>query len=352
MVTMKPSAAHLVLVGLDGQRVEGTATDRINPAMATDSAVVERAAGGEQRFMGLFVQDAAQVTQRLGATAAIRMDVWQSRDGGRRVTRSNDAVETTDFADRSDIEISPRVGVIYRASNELALRGSVYRAFRAPTLNELYRPFQVGTVMTAANENLSTESLWGSEGGLQLAVGPLVARATGFYNRMSDPVFNVTVPADDGSTARMRQNLDRARVGGLELDAAWRAERWSTSVAYTFMDAVVTAAADHRDLIGRRLAQVPHHRATATVAFDDPRLATIAVDLRYTSRQFEDDLNTLSMGAYVVVDAFARRRIARGLSAFVTGQNLFDADYLVGRSGVDTVGAPRTLLGGISYESR
>ena len=99
----------------------------------------------------------------------------------------------------------------------------MYRAFRAPTLNELYRPFQVGTVMTAANAALRPEVLWGGELGPQLVVGTLVARATGFWNEISDPIFNATLamPAPDGAT-RMRQNLGQARVAGVELETSWR----------------------------------------------------------------------------------------------------------------------------------
>lgn len=43
---------------------------------------------------------------------------------------------------------------------------SIYRAFRQPTLNELYRSFRVGDVLTFANENLRAERLTGGEFGV------------------------------------------------------------------------------------------------------------------------------------------------------------------------------------------
>ena len=39
----------------------------------------------------------------------------------------------------------------------MSLRASGYGAFRAPTLNALYRQFRVGNVITAANPDLEAE---------------------------------------------------------------------------------------------------------------------------------------------------------------------------------------------------
>ena len=111
------------------------------------------------------------------------------------------------------------------------MRASGYRAFRAPTLNELYRPFQVGTVLTAANERLRPETLWGSELGGQVVVERLSAQATGFWNRLSDPIANVTLAEPMDGATRQRQNLGRARIAGVDLDVAWRPAAPSTGIA-------------------------------------------------------------------------------------------------------------------------
>jgi len=353
MWTTRAGERHTLQLGVDAARVTGTATDAITPAMMTDPSVVERAAGGEQRFLGVFVQDSIRVTPRLELGAAVRVDGWQQLDGERRLVRGSGEVTRVAFDDREELQVSPRLGALRHLGEHVAVRGSIYRAFRAPTLNELYRPFQVGTVLTAANAALRPEVLWGGELGPQLVVGTLVARATGFWNETSDPIFNATLamPAPDGAT-RMRQNLGKARVAGVELEASWRPRAaWTTTVAYTLADARVTEAPEHPDLVGKRLAQDPRHRAVAGLAYDDPRIATASVELRYTSRQFEDDLNTLPMGAYVVVDVFARRDLAYGVSAFASVLNVFDRAYLVGRAGVDTIGQPRTLLVGVAFAS-
>lgn len=347
------SPHHTLQLGVDTVRVAGTATDRLLPAMLMATSVVERSAGGEQRFLGVFAQDSIRATRALELSAALRVDAWQQRSGERRIVRASSEGERTAFEDRNELQLSPRLGALHHVTSNFAVRGSVYRAFRAPTLNELYRPFQVGTVLTAANADLRPEVLWGGELGPQLVVGTVVARAMGFYNRVTDPIFNATLPMPVEGAMRMRQNLGRARVAGLELETSWRpSEAWTAVVAYTFMDAKVTAAPEQPDLVGKRLAQDPHHRATTSLTFDDPDLITATAEVRYTSRQFEDDLNTLPMDAYVVFDALVRRRIARGFAVFVSAVNLFDRRYLVGRAGVDTLGQPRTILLGLTFDTR
>jgi iron complex outermembrane receptor protein len=174
-------------------------------------------------------------------------------------------------------------------------------------------------------------------------------RATAFWNVLDGPIQNVTLaaPLPDGST-RQRQNLGRARIRGVEAELGWRPTRAVSAVAsYTYVEPVVTAAPGQEALVGRDLPQDPRHRATVGASFDDPRVVTASVQLRALGRQYEDDLNTLPMGAFAVVDAYVSREVGGGLSVFAAVENLFDREYLVGRAGVDTIGQPLTVRAGV-----
>lgn len=345
---------HALVIGTDGRRVTGTATDRLSPSMIEADTLVERSAGGEQRFAGLFAEDAIRVTSSIDVAAALRLDGWQNRAGLLALTRGNGDREELAQDESSELQLDPRLGVLARLTDQLALRASVYRAFRAPTLNELYRPFQVGTVLTAANAALGPETLWGAEAGPQIVVSNIVVRATGFYNRLDDAIGNITLmdPLPDGAT-RQRQNFGTARMAGIELDASWRpTAAWTFAVAHTFMDATVIDAPDGTELVGKHLAQVPRQRTTYSATFDDASIATITAQVRYLGSQFEDDLNTLPMGSVVLVDARVARLLGHGLTGFVAGENLFDRRYLVGRAGVDTLGAPRTIEVGVAFATK
>jgi len=186
-------------------------------------------------------------------------------------------------------------------------------------------------------------------------VGPFQARATAFWNEVQDLVANVTLtnrlpdcPA--GTTCRQRQNLDRARIRGVETELELRVGReWKVVGGYIYSDTEVIDAPQQRSLEGRRLAQVPRHGGSLTVRYDNPAWLTVAATARFVGRQFEDDLNTLPLGGYVLVDLFASRRIARWGEVFVAIENLLDTTYTTGRTsdGVVSIGAPFLVHGGV-----
>jgi outer membrane receptor protein involved in Fe transport len=350
--TARFAERHAIVIGADAQRVAGTATDRLTPPTVMPTTLVRRAAGGEQRFAGAFAQDAVEVTPELELAAALRLDTWQNVDASTTLTRDNGTAMATAFADTSKLQLDPRIGALFHISREVAVRGSVYRAFRAPTLNELYRPFQVGTVLTAANDQLKPETLWGGELGGQVILDNLAAQVTGFWNQLSNPIANVTLAMPLDGATRQRQNLGSTRIRGFDVDVSWRpAAAWTVRLGHTFSDGQVTSAPAQPDLVGKQLAQAPRNRTSAIVTFDDPRLATVVGQVRYLGSQFEDDQNTQPIGAVVLFDARAERAIASGFSVFVSGQNLFDRRYLVGRAGIDTEGAPRTFELGVEYHA-
>ena len=342
--------AHQLLVGADARQVVGKSTESLNPAMPAAGALVEREAGGEQRFAGLFLADLFAPARYLELSAALRADVWQNLDGRRRLARMDGSDMETRFDDTSGSALSSRVGVLLRPSENSRLRASGYRAFRAPTLNELYRPFQVGTTLTDANEGLRPETLWGAELGAEGLVGAAGSvRATAFWNRLRDPIANVTLPAPLASGAgRQRQNLGSVESRGLELTADGRlSPRLDLGAAYTLARARVTSAPVQPDLVGKDVPQAPQHRARLALGFRWPERFEATLQLRFEGRSFEDDQNQLPMPNYAVVDLYAGAPIGQRLTVFGSVQNLLDRRYLVGRAGVDTVGPPLLALVGV-----
>ena len=108
-----------------------------------------RESGGQQRFFGLFAQDIFTPLPQLQITAALRFDDFRNGDASRTDrTLATGAVSRTDFPTTTDTSLSPKLAILYRVTDTLSLRGAGYQAFRAPTLNELYRQFRVQNVVT------------------------------------------------------------------------------------------------------------------------------------------------------------------------------------------------------------
>jgi outer membrane receptor protein involved in Fe transport len=89
--------------------------------------------------------------------------------------------------------------------------------------------------------------------------------------------------------------------------------------------------------------QVPSFQFGLNLTYVDPRGFTGAVQGRAFGAQFDDDLNEFELDGFGVIDASATQELLRGLHVFAAVENLFDADYDVGRTPIRTIGWPRTF---------
>lgn len=315
-----------------------------------------RFAGGEQLFAGAFVHHDRRIAEQWRASLDVRVDRWENTDGHlRELTLANGAVVTDErYATQTGTELSPRAGLVWRASEAWRVRGAAYQAFRVPTLNEYYRPFRVGTVNTLANAALRRETLTGGEAGVEFSRGAWRLEATGFWSELEDAVGNVTLTATPTLTTRQRQNIDRVRVKGAEMSAGWQVgESLELRASYLWSDAEVAEAQAQASLVGKRLAQAPEHKAAVSVMWTAPQRVELRAGVKYTSEQFEDDENLLPLREAATVDLQVQRRFelrTGGLrTVFAAVENLFDEDVVTSRSatGLLTYDAPRWVRGGV-----
>ncbi len=335
---------HHVLAGVEGRLVEGTTRETVWVRGAAASRID---AGGQDRGGALFLQDRFQAHPRLLLTGSLRFDGWWHRDG-RTVTTplATGVVATVEHPERSEAAWSPRMGALFRAGPSLSLTASAYGAFRAPTLNELYRSFRVGDTVTLANAGLEAERLGGVEGGLLLLGGRRSLRVTAFSAEVRDAVANVTVASSPGLVTRQRRNVGRTRSRGLEAEAEMRiASRATLTAGYALTDARVRSFPEDPSLEGRRLPQVPRHQATLQARYESAW--RLALQARWSSAAFEDDRNQLALDGALQLDVLLARGVGGGLEVFAAAENLLDAELVVARTPVPSLGAPRLLRAGL-----
>lgn len=335
---------HRLAAGVEARRVSGTTHET---GYSGGAPVSRLEAGGEERRIAAWVEDVMEAHPRLVATASARLDAWQHRDGRSRLTALDGAPLSEELhADRSEVALSPRAGLLFRASSSFSLAASGYGSFRGPTLNELYRSFRVGNVVTLANSALGAERLWGGEMGVRWSSGPLALRVTAFGAEVRDPVANVTLEVTPELVTRRRQNLGRLRSRGVEAEAEARLGRRAVVTAgYALLDARVASFPADPSLEGRRLPQVPRHQAVVQARYESAW--RLGLQVRWTGAAFDDDRNELVLDPALVVDAFAGRSLSGGLEAFVAAENLLDARVVAGRTPVPMLGAPRLVRAGL-----
>lgn len=353
-------ARHALSAGLDWRRVTGESQEQSLDPQVGATVTMERFSGGRQNSTGVFVQDVIAVTDALTVTASARLDHWSNADGHNIETLRPSGLPAPGHAatlpDRSDIVGSPRIGVLYHLTDRVSVWGSAGAGFRAPTLNELYRQFRVGTTLTQANYDLGPERLIGTEAGVRFTPATAVnARLTWFDNRVTDPVSNVTIATAGSMVTQQRQNLGRTRIHGLQGDVDYApSAAWRLSAGYLYSHATIVEFAANPEIEGNFLPQVPRHRGSVSIAYMNPRWADLTLDIQAVGSQFDDDRNSRivpgydspGLPKYAVVSLYASRRISDALDVFVGAQNLFDQVYYVGTLPT-TIGTPRLVNVGL-----
>jgi len=338
-----------IVAGYESQQVRG-ASDEIVFVNGRASSLV--GAGGRQQTYGVYVEDLIRFGSRLFINVGARLDYRRNNKAllATRPVIAPGLTNVTAFPDRSEGAFSPQLSAVYRLNSHFSLLASGTRAFRGPTLNELYRSFRVGNVLTLANENLRAERLTGGESGIRFNSrgDDLVVRGAFFWNETTRPVANVTLTTSPALITRQRQNLGRTRSRGLEVEADARlSQYWKLSAGYLFADATVVRFPANQTLEGLMIPQVARHQFTFQAKFNKPTIATVSFQGRASSAQFDDDQNLFRLGGYFTLDALASRQVSRSLDVFFAAENLLNQRYQVGKTPVTTLGPPILVRAGL-----
>jgi outer membrane receptor protein involved in Fe transport len=348
-------ARQLLVAGLEEANTHGQTNEQGffggNPTSTSEG-------GGREVNWGAYFEDIIRVTPGWLLTASGRVDHWQNFDAFAPPNPAQ-AVGAVPLPDRSETFFSPRLALLHKLTSNVSLTASGYRAFRAPTLNELYRGFRAGNVFTEFNPNLRAERLTGAEGGA-IVTGwdqRVMLRGNFFWNQITRPVANVTLTTTPNLITRQRQNLGSTRSQGVELEASGRLSNSVTlSGGYVYTDASVTSftidpalAGLNPSLVGLDVPQVPRHQFTFQASYFRP-FVLLGVQGRFGGNQFDDDQNTLLLRRYFVLDASASHTLRHGIELFVAVENLTNRRYDVGRTPVLTVGPPILARAGLRLQ--
>ena len=344
-------SSQTVAAGVEANSVRGS-SDELAFTSGRASSLVD--AGGRQATAAVYFGDVIKVNSRLFLTAAARMDHWRNYAAfsSSRPLISPSLTTATNFPDRAENAFSPRLSVLYKLTPGVSLTGSISRAFRAPTLNEMYRSFRVGNVLTLANENLRAERLTGGEVGASIRSPKenFGVRGTLFWAEVSEPVANVTLSTTPALITRRRLNLGRTRSRGLEIETEARLHRfWDLSAGYLFADASLVSFPANTALEGLMIPQVARHQFTFQSRYANPSVITVGLQGRASSSQFDDDQNLFRLAPYLTLDLFVSRRMRRNVEAFVAMENLFNQRYEVGKTPVTTLGPPILVRAGLRF---
>ena len=234
-----PSRMHAVTFGLEGAY----------------SGVESKIFGNHDTLdLGMYAQDEMSISALLSLTFGARYDRhWVDEH-------------------YHEDQFSPKVGLSYRYDASGAVRASVGRGFRAPSVAEMFSDTRVSGYRVLPNPDLLAEDAWSSEVGV---------RHTGRFYTVDLALFrseyrNMIEPELTGQAFRLA-NLTQGRLYGAEamLGISWR-DIVTGTTSYVYLRT--------RDVDAKSpLAYRPAHQCTGDVSV---RLGPVraSLDLRYHSR--------------------------------------------------------------------
>jgi outer membrane receptor protein involved in Fe transport len=329
-----------LVAGFDDHEEIGHSNEEIFSA-TTGANTKDTATGGRQRTAGVFGEDLIEIAPKWSLALSARFDDWTNFDAflSTEPITPLAATVTTPYASRTYNAFSPRASLVHQVSSHVSWSASVYRAFRAPTLNELYRSFRQANNLTDANASLTAERLTGGETGVALhgLNQRIQVRGSVFFNEIVNPISSVSCqvtpipsicPAPTANTLTyVRANLGRTSAPGFEVD--WLAQvsnRFQLSGGYQFVDATIISAPDQPSLVNTWVAQVPHNALTFQARYTNPSLVSFSVEGRFVGMEL--DTNQLPLGKFFVLDAMVSRKLPRGVEIFGAVENLLNTQYV------------------------
>ncbi|MCS5637328.1 MAG: TonB-dependent receptor [Myxococcota bacterium] len=330
--------------GMDFRHTEGENRETIDlPILGLDSSTTK----GRQNALGVYAEMSFYPLPRLEALASIRLDYWENYAASRQVAGQ----PTTGFADRSEVEVSPRLSLGYAMDGPWSLRGGVYRAFRAPTLNELYRGFYAEGMRFLPNAALEPELLRiGGEIGVDFEADRMRASLTGFWNELDDTVAFVFhfVPSP-GASFLQRENLVATRSRGFEYEMQFDLPGgWALSPSYVFTDSTITKFPDRPERVGNWLQDIPRHEVSVILTYKNPELLNFMARGRYLGKRYANDANTQELESFGVLDLSASRELGENYEVFLMVENVLDEEYEASQTGnIARIGAPRQVWAGL-----
>jgi outer membrane receptor protein involved in Fe transport len=333
-------------MGVDMRDVR--ATDDETSTTVTPQALTS--IGARQRAVGGYA-DAIWQPGPWSLSGSVRVDSFRTFDA-RKVLST--AAKATQLPELDELFVSPHVGVVRRLPHGFALTGTAFRAFRGPTMNELYRTGQVGQQTTLANNSLLAERATGFEFGGEADGSAGHMRATYFWTEVNRPISAVALSQTATTQTLQRQNLGQIRSRGMMLEAqsrSWHA--LDAGVGYQLAVATVTAfnatSAVQGNLLGKWIPEVARESVTATVNYNATKVLSVHLIASYSGREYDDAANTFVLSPFARIDVSAERQLVRGLSVFAGAQNLLNRKIDAGLTPLLTLAAPRLVQAGLRY---
>jgi outer membrane receptor for ferrienterochelin and colicin len=337
--------------GGDFRRIAGSDTAEI--FNETGAHVRTDLGKGKQEFIGVFGQLRFKpFAIPLEATLSGRFDRFRNYDGF-----DGNPGGSGPQPDKDKNSFDPRLALRYQLNEKVVLRAAVYRAFRAPTLDNLYRGFSTTSGTFLPNSQLDPETLVGGEGGGDVRVGKFAAGLTWFRNDVhnligSRNLSDAELPPGFFFGSK-NINVGKIRSEGVELSSDYAFTRTLTAnAAYTYTRSRVLENPQDPGSVGKQTPNIPRNFVAAGLRWQPQPRWNLALQTRWVDRSFGDSDGTLVQDSHFIADARVDYQITPTMQLFVSASNLLDRRYIGTNSGFEPqkLGPPVQAFLGLRWQ--
>lgn len=286
--------------------------------------------GGKDDVYALFIQDEIVLSPHLTAYIGLRRDWWRVYDG--YANQFGSGAFRKIYDSKRSSAFSPKMAIVYKPFEVTTLKIAAGKAFRPPTVYELYRTW-VGSTGTTYNGNpeLKPEKVrsWDIGFNQGLWKGASIG-ATYFENYLKDLIYRKTVSANRQDYI----NAGKAESKGITLEAEQRFDTWLRIFGnFTYTDARIKENIANPATEGKRLTQMPEKMFNVGAESTLGKW-TASIIGRYVSKRYSNDENKDTVdGVYTsydsrfTTDAKVSYRVHKNATISFSVDNVFNESY-------------------------
>ena len=212
--------------------------------------------------------------------SAYVQDEWLHDFGANRLHLAAGARLTANAA--FGVKLTPKASAMLGLGEHWRLRAGWSQGFKTPTPKELYYRYvrqMSGTYLYLGNKKLKAQtSDYFSLGG-EYTRGRLSLTVTGWYNMVKDMITLVTIPnyqAPDEYIAqydpiktRQYQNIDDARIMGVDFSGRYSIGEWAFTLGYSYLDTKANLYDSEKDRVREvTIDGTARHKGNCSVSWD------------------------------------------------------------------------------------
>jgi iron complex outermembrane receptor protein len=339
--TLRPKD-HTIDIGyhIDNYQLR-TATNSTADWTVNQKGNLYAASKGNTQTQALYIQDKWQFSPLWSLTLGGRQEYWEAYNG-ENYNSANTTASLANYPEKSDSKFSPKISLNFEPVPAWGFRAAFGKAYRFPTVNELYQQLSVSNTTIQNNPNLKPEEIFSGELTAERRFLNGLIRASLFnehkYDALLSQTTTVNVAANCPSAGADTQctyiqNIDHIRTYGAELSTQWQnvfISGLDLNANATFTDGKVLENTLAPANVGKIAPRLPKQLYKAVATYHVNNNLTLSLAGRYSGRQYlnlDNDPNPdtyRSASTFLFVDAKANYKFKDRWTASLGVDNIFN----------------------------